>query len=44
MCELGATYLNQETNTKHKRYEEAFKKSAVGHWLIGGKSARITLC
>jgi len=40
MCELGATHMNQETNTKHKRYDEAFKKSAVEHWMISGKSAR----
>ena len=32
--------MNTETKTKHKRYDEAFKKSAVEHWLISGKSAR----
>ena len=40
MCELGPTHMNTETKTKHKRYAEAFKKSAVEHWLISGKSAR----
>jgi transposase-like protein len=40
MCELGARYTNTETKTKHKCYDEAFKKSAVEHWLISGKSAR----
>ena len=40
MCELRATHMNETTNTKHKRYDEAFKKSAVEHWLISGKSAR----
>jgi len=40
MCELGITHMNTETKTKHKRYDEAFKKSAVEHWLISGKSAR----
>ena len=40
MCELGSTHMNTETKTKHKRYDEAFKKSAVEHWLISGKSAR----
>ena len=34
MCELGATHMNQETNTKHKR-------SAVEHWMVSGKSARL---
>src|SRR5664279_4046837 len=29
MCELGITHMNTETKTKHKRYDEAFKKSAV---------------
>lgn len=26
--------------TKYKRYDEAFKRSAVEHWLVSGKSAR----
>ena len=40
MCELGSTHMNTETKTKPKRYDEAFKKSAVEHWLISGKSAQ----
>jgi len=32
--------MNPETKTKHKRYDEAFKKSAVEHWLVSGKSTR----
>ena len=24
MCELGATHMNDTTNSKHKRYDEAF--------------------
>ncbi|MBI3414986.1 MAG: transposase [Verrucomicrobia bacterium] len=26
--------------TKYQRYDEAFKREAVGHWLVSGKSAR----
>ncbi len=26
--------------TKYKRYDGAFKRSAVEHWLVSGKSAR----
>jgi transposase-like protein len=40
MCELGATHMKIGTKTKHKRYDEAFKKSAAEHWLLSGKSAR----
>ncbi len=40
MCELESTHMNTETKTKYKRYDEAFKKSAVKHWLLSGKSAR----
>jgi len=25
--------------TKHKRYDEAFKRSAVEHWMLSGQSA-----
>ena len=32
--------MSTETKAKHKRYDEAFKKSAVEHWLISGKSVR----
>lgn len=42
MCELGATHMNTETKTKYKRYDAAFKQSAVEHWMLSGKSARIT--
>lgn len=33
--------MNNETQVgrKHKRYDENFKRSAVEHWLQGGKSA-----
>ena len=41
MCELGATHMNTETKTKNKRYDEAFKRSTVEHWLVSGKSARL---
>ena len=30
--------MNTET-TKHKRYDETFKRSAVEHWLLSGQSA-----
>jgi transposase-like protein len=33
--------MNPETNTKHKRYDEVFKRSAVEHWMVSGKSARL---
>jgi transposase-like protein len=26
---------------KYKRYDEAFKRSAVEHWMLSGKSARL---
>lgn len=29
------------TTTRYKRYAAAFKHSAVEHWLLSGKSARI---
>lgn len=31
--------LNQETSTPRKRYDEAFKRSAVEPWQTSGKSA-----
>lgn len=44
MCELGTTHLNPDEKTaatrKYKRYDEAFKRSTVAHWLISGQSAR----
>ena len=30
--------MNTET-TKHKRYDEAFKRSAVEHWMLSGQNA-----
>jgi transposase-like protein len=32
--------MHTEPKTNHKRYAEAFKRSAVKHWLVSGKSAR----
>ena len=32
--------MNITTKAKYKRYDEAFKREAVGHWLVSGKSAR----
>jgi hypothetical protein len=29
--------MNTETKSKYKRYDEAFKKPAVEHWLVSGK-------
>lgn len=40
MCELGEAHMNQEPKTKYKRCEEAFKRSAVEHWMLSGKSGR----
>lgn|SRR5512138_984427 len=40
MCELGSTHMNDTRPRKYKRYDEAFKRSAVEHWLVSGKSAR----
>ena len=42
MCELGETHMNTEPS-KHKRYDEAFKRSAVEHWLLSGQSATQTM-
>ena len=47
MCELGTTHMNTNENTpapapKYKRYDEAFQRSTVEHWLLSGKSARQT--
>ena len=30
--------MNSET-TQHRRYYEAFKRSAVEHWMLSGQSA-----
>ena len=40
MCELGCTHMNETRIRKYKRYDEAFKRSAVEHWLVSGKSGR----
>ena len=31
--------MNPEPKIKYKRYDEAFKRSAVEHWMVSGKSA-----
>ena len=31
--------MNTETKTKCKRYDEAFQRSAVEHWLVSGLGA-----
>src|SRR5436190_13126642 len=34
--------MSNENITRHyKRYDEAFKRSAVEHWMLSGKSARL---
>ena len=40
MCELGCTHMNDTRTRRYKRYDEAFKRSAVEHWLVSGKSGR----
>ena len=32
--------MNNTTKTKYKRYDEAFKRSSVEHWMVSGKPAR----
>jgi transposase len=32
--------MNDTSKTKYKRYDEAFKRQAVEHWLVSGKSGR----
>jgi len=39
VCELEGHTMNEETTTPRKRYDEAFKRSAVQHWQDSGKSA-----
>ena len=34
MREVGSQPLNSETSSKHRRYDEAFKRSAVEHWMV----------
>ena len=33
--------MNHEIPIKHKRYDEAFKRSAVEHWMVSGQSATV---
>lgn len=40
MCELGSKHMNNTSKTKYKRYDEAFKREAVEHWMVSGKSGR----
>ena len=32
--------MNDKAKTKYKRYDEAFKREAVEHWMVSGKSGR----
>ena len=32
--------MNDKAKAKYKRYDEAFKRAAVEHWLVSGKSGR----
>lgn len=32
--------MNDTNKTKYKRYDEAFKREAVEHWLVSGKPGR----
>jgi transposase-like protein len=32
--------IETTTTRTHKRYDEAFKRSAVEHWMLSGKSVR----
>jgi transposase-like protein len=32
--------MNDKRKTKYKRHDEAFKRQAVEHWMVSGKSAR----
>lgn len=41
MCEVGSTHMNTPGAIKYKRYDEAFKRSAVEHLLVSGKSVRV---
>ena len=42
MCELGRAHMQtDQATTIYKRYDAAFKHSAVEHWILSGKSARI---
>lgn len=41
MCELGKQHMNNDAPNKHKRYDEAFKRSAVEHWMVSGQPATV---
>jgi transposase len=32
--------MNDKAKTKYKRYDEAFKRQAVGHWMVSGLPGR----
>ena len=32
--------MNDKAKAKYKRYDEAFRREAVEHWLVSGKSGR----
>lgn len=32
--------MNTESPTRKKRYDEAFKRQAIEHWMLSGKSVR----
>jgi transposase len=45
MGEVGRTPMNTQNTDptptrKHRRYDAAFKRQAVEHWLLSGKSGR----
>ncbi len=40
MCELGSPRMKHALKTKYKRYDEAFKRQAVEHWLVSGLPGR----
>jgi len=32
--------MNDKAKAKYRRYDEAFKREAVEHWMVSGKSGR----
>lgn len=32
--------MNDKSKARYKRYDEAFKRQAVEHWMVSGKSGR----
>lgn len=40
MCELESKHMNDKAKAKYRRYDEAFKREAVEHWMVSGKSGR----